>query len=108
MRFAGAHDAETMSSRSAGGKRNHRISRRQPPGLSPLSLAVCVAGVGGLELGNVSFSKSRPNFLVFQNIFRTRDFSRFPGPTPEGRPLVIVGYGDGEEEDADEPPQRQP
>lgn len=29
-------------------------------------------------------------------------------PGLKARPLDIVGYGDEEEEDADEPPQRQP
>jgi hypothetical protein len=50
-----------------------------------------VAGVAGLELGNVGFLKSRPNSLVCQNIFVPETFGeeldadhaggriRFPG-----------------------------
>jgi hypothetical protein len=51
-----------------------------------------VAGLGGLELGNVDFLKSheitnyksRPNSLVFQNILVPETFRVSPAPTPEG------------------------
>jgi hypothetical protein len=36
----------------------------------------------GLELGNVGFLKSRPNSLVFQNIFVSETFYGFGGHTP--------------------------
>jgi hypothetical protein len=42
------------------------------------------AGLRGLELGNVGFLKSRPNCLVFQNIFVLETFRR------RGSPAVVI------------------
>src|SRR2546421_7094660 len=43
----------------------------------------CVAGVGGLELGNVGIVECGPNSLVCQNIFVPENFGE--GPQRDGR-----------------------
>jgi hypothetical protein len=50
-----------------------------------------MAGVRGLELGNVGFLESRPNSLVFRTIFVPETFC---GPAAT-RPVLGVGVGIG-------------
>jgi hypothetical protein len=66
----------------------------------------CVAGVGGLELGNVALQKAWPNSLVFQTIFVPETF-RAP-PAAEERssytrtggtqvpPLLALSWSNGQ------------